>query len=272
VKDLSKQVSGIRAWKNRIDSVKSKLGRSRGHPKELHPLHGRLVKMEGDAPEGYTRKAVSDLLNKLTVEYEKAALQEVAQAAKRAGEALRRNDLRDALTAWATIPVYYGKDLPEVRAEIDKHKGVMEDTAAKRAQKELGRARLATGKRQERQALAILRQAWPEYKGFKIAGKIVEREREAALAVLKVLCADASGTARKIDRELFDLMETSAPLRPDVREDRTKIRAFLGKIDKIMDRYRAALEEFSMSAKEFELRRARLEKFLRWERKRLAED
>ncbi|MHC4601354.1 MAG: hypothetical protein ACYS47_20350 [Planctomycetota bacterium] len=269
VRTLSKRLRVLRVWKKRIDEIRGKMNNARANPKRLHPLHESLTRMKADAPEGFVRGDIVDLLGKLSEVYEKAALKEVASAAEKAVEARSRGDLREALAAWSTVPEYFTTDLPRVAAEINKHRSGLEDVATHRARKELDRAHLCMRRKQERQALAILRTLWPEYQGFKVAGQIIEREREAAVTLLKITFENPGGIGRKIDVELYDRIEKARALRPDVKADREAIREYLADVEKLFDRYRAALEDMALSPREFEIRKVQIDKLLNRERERL---
>ncbi|MHC5079945.1 MAG: hypothetical protein ACYTHN_13060 [Planctomycetota bacterium] len=272
VKSLGKMNRRIRTWQERIEVAKDRFARIISVPSQIHPFYVELADMGEKAPEGFIKKAVLDLIERVQTQYQNAAMADVTEAVKRAESAMKRGDLRDALTAYQALPEGYAKDLPAVAQEISKHRAKLEKAAEERAQRERDRANKAMRSRQERQAIVILHEAWKEYRGFEVAREILVEERRAQLARLKVLTAEASGRTRKLDKELFEQMAKRENLNPDQPKDRESLEDLIASLRKSIERYRAGLEDMSCSPREFEIRRAQLEKMIRWEEERLRRD
>jgi hypothetical protein len=269
IRELGEKTREIRAWKRRIDSAKSDADRVSRTPSRMHKAYTRIVELENQAPEGFIRNAVTQLKDDVTAVYQKGALVEVIEAVKKAENARKRGDFREGLSAYQALAPGYVTDLPRVAAEIERNRTALESAVKDKAQVELNRARLARQRRQDRQCVLILRQAWGEYRGFEVAETILLEERKATLRNLKVLTAEASGKTRRIDKELFALMEAGFALNPLSADDREKIEKQLDGYARYLNKYRAALEEMACTNREFEIRRVFLDKMVKWERKRM---
>ncbi|GEM_PF-3366152 len=269
VASLGKKVREIREWKRKIDRARQEVAKRKKVPSKMHPLFEKIVTMAFNAPQGFIKNAVDQLLASTREAYQQEAMKEVEKAIETAKEARTRGDLREALQAFQTLPEAYGQDLPAVETLLSDERGALENEAAERAERDLEKARSALRRKKERKALVLLREAWKEFRGFEVVQRILEEEREAALLELKVAFANAAGRTREIDRKLFRLLEKGAGLDPDDPDDKIRIAEHLDNLREVLDLYRAAAQDFRCSSRELNDREHKILKLVEWEASRL---
>lgn len=269
VKALGERVRELRSWRKRMDEARGALRAASVHVSRLPPLFATIQEMAQTAPEGFIRDAVLELRSKIIIPYLEGAREEVRTAALRAESIRRTGDLKAALAVFQALPQAYLEDLPEIAAQVGECRSDLEKDAAGRAQKDLDRAQSALQRRNERQAVAILRDAWKEFKGFEIAREILEQERRASILELKSVTAEGSGSVRKLDLELVAFLEQGAGLRPDEAKDREALERHLEGLQTFIARFGALVEDMTSTHREFQIRKTFLEKLLRAETERM---
>lgn len=269
VREIGEKVRTVREWKRRLQAARKEIPRMSSAPGKMHDYYQGIVNMTLNAPEGYVKEAAFELLEEVREIYERGALDEVEAAKKKVADARRRGDLREALQALKTLPEAYVEDLATAGERIEALRAELEGEARNRAENDLERARSALRKRQERQAVYILRQAWKDFRGFEVVRDILREERKAVLQDLKVALADASGQTRSTDVELFNLMDRGAGLDPDDPADRETLREQLEGYRAFINRYLAGTDALWCTRRDFEIRKNFLEKLIDWERERM---
>lgn len=180
-------------------------------------------------------------------------------AAGKADGLFEKDDYRGALGLFQSIPEAYGSDLPEVAEAIREKRGALERKVSEKAQGEIARAQRAIQKKQEREALSILRQSWDRYRGYPAADEILKLERQTFILRFKVATAEAEGNVRKTDLEVVQALEAGVevlPSRPDFKAGvADRVRAYR----EILARYQAGMDQLWCTRKEYDVRKALLD-------------
>jgi hypothetical protein len=262
VKELGEKVRTLRAWKKRLDAAAAQAKTVSAHPAGAHATHEALTKMLSEVPEGFVRETTQKVLETFSGAYREGALRETESVAKKADAFVEKGDFRGALSLFAKLPPEFGADLPDVGQAIRDARTRLEGKVAEKGRAEIERAQRALQKKQEREAGSILKAAWEKFRGYPVSDEILKLERETFRVRLKVATAEAAGTVRKTDLELFRALESGAEILPAQPEFRSRMADQLKAYREFLSRYLAGVDLLWCTRKEYDVRKALLDSWI----------
>jgi hypothetical protein len=262
IKDLGDRVRRLRAWKKSLDGAAGQIRTVSANPAGAHATFEALGKMLEEAPEGFVREETRAVLDRYAAAYREGALRETGKAAAKAEELVEKGDFRAALSHFAKLPPEFGSDLPDVGDAIRDRRAGVDRKVSERAQEEIARAERALQKKQEREAVQILRNAWEKYLGYPAAEEILKLERKTVLVRVKVATAEATGNVRKTDLELFQLMESGVEILPGQPDFVKRMARKIQEYRELPPRYLSGVDQLWCTRKEYEVRKSLIDQVI----------